>query len=98
MDPAALACGVIIGVLLLGAALAASRVFSHTGSAGLIVGSIAHVAVSIPENGIGLIALVVGSRRTTLPARCNDGRTISRGTEVVVADVRGRVAVVSPLY
>jgi hypothetical protein len=98
MDPAAMACGVIVGALLFAVAIALSRVFSRTDPAGLIVGSIAHVAVSIPENGIGLIALVVGSRRTTLPARCSDGRSISRGTEVVVADVRGRVAVVSQLY
>src|SRR5262245_55819686 len=98
MDPGAVACGVVIGALFLGAAIALSRAFSRTDSTALLVGSIAHVAVTIPSNGIGLIALVVGSRRTTLPARCNDARDIPRGTEVVVADLRGRVAVVSPLY
>ena len=98
MDPGAVACGVVIGAISFGAVIALSRVFSRTDRAALIVGSIAHVAVSIPSNGIGLIALVVGSRRTTLPARCNDARSIPRGTEVVVADVRRRVAVVSPLY
>lgn len=62
----------------------------------LIVGSLAHVAVAIPRSGVGSIALVVGSRRTTLPARCSEGRAILRGTEVVVVGRQDRVALVVP--
>jgi hypothetical protein len=64
--------------------------------AALIVGTLAHVAVAIPRRGVGAIALVVGSRRTTLPARCHQDRAIRRGTEVVVIGRRDRVALVAP--
>ena len=64
--------------------------------AALLVGSLAHVAVAIPRRGVGSIALVVGSRRTTLPARCHQDRAIARGTEVVVIGQRNRVALVAP--
>jgi hypothetical protein len=97
MNFGAIACGVAVAILLLGAGGAVYRSVSHTGASNLIVGSVAHVAVRIPENGVGLIALVIGSRRTTLPARCSEGGTIARSTEVVVVDVRGSVAVVCPL-
>jgi hypothetical protein len=63
----------------------------------LLVGSVAHVAVRIPANGVGLVALVIGSRRTTLPARCNDGGAIERGTEVVIVHVARRIALVTHL-
>jgi len=62
----------------------------------LIVGSLAHVAVPIPRRGVGSIALVVGSRRTTLPARCSQGRALARGTEVVVVGRQDSVALVAP--
>ena len=98
MDWGAAAFGVAVAALIVGAGAASYTALSRAGKAGLIVGSIAHVAVSIPENGVGIIALVVGSRRTTLPARSPNGGSIPRSTEVVVIDVRGRIAVVSPLY
>ena len=62
----------------------------------MIVGSLAHVCVAIPRRGVGSIALVIGSRRTTLPARCSEGSAIARGTEVVVIGRRDRVALVTP--
>jgi hypothetical protein len=62
----------------------------------LIFGSLAHVAVPIPRSGVGSIALVVGSRRTTLPARCAEGRALGRGTEVVVVGRQDRVVLVAP--
>ncbi len=89
--------GITVAVLLLGAGAFAYAALSRSSRANVIVGSIAHVAVRIPEQGVGLIALVVGSRRTTLPARCCDGGSIPRSTEVVVIDVRGRVALVCPI-
>ena len=64
--------------------------------AAMIVGTLAHVAVAIPRRGVGTIALVMGSRRTTLPARCHLDRAIPRGTEVVVVGRRDRVALVTP--
>lgn len=64
--------------------------------AALIVGSLAHVSVAIPRRGVGSIALVIGSRRTTLPARCSEDSAIARGTEVVVIGRRDRVALVTP--
>ncbi|HVJ22095.1 MAG TPA: hypothetical protein VM686_42105 [Polyangiaceae bacterium] len=64
--------------------------------AAMVVGTLAHVAVAIPRRGVGSIALVMGSRRTTLPARCHQDRAIARGTEVVVIGQRGRVVLVTP--
>jgi hypothetical protein len=61
------------------------------------VGTVAHVTVAIPRRGVGSIALVMGSRRTTLPARCSEDRAIARGTEVVVIGRRDRVALVARL-
>ena len=62
----------------------------------LIVGSLAHVSLAIPRRGVGAIALVVGSRRTTLPARCSEDRPLRRGIEVVVVGRQSRVVLVAP--
>jgi hypothetical protein len=97
MDIGATPCGVIGAVALLAVGAFLHRALSRSGPTSMIVGSVAHVAVRIPEHGVGLIALVVGSRRTTLPARCADGGGIPRSTEVVVVDMRARVALVSPI-
>jgi hypothetical protein len=97
MDFGATLVGAALAAVLIGAAAAARAAWSRASENTLIVGSIAHVAVAIPQNGVGLIALVVGSRRTTLPARHHGGQTVPRGTEVAIVDMRGRVAVVSPI-
>jgi len=71
------------------------RTRAHRGSA---IGSVAHVTIAIPQRGVGAIALVVGSRRTTLPARSDHGQALALGTEVVVLELHRRVAVVTPLH
>ncbi len=98
MDFGATTYGAVLALLLLGTGAAAYAAFVREGKTGLIVGAIAHVAVAIPDGGVGLIALVVGSRRTTLPARSWEGRGIPRSTEVVVIDMQGRIALVSPIH
>jgi len=74
------------------AALFRARAHRHS-----VIGSVAHVAIAIPQQGVGAIALVVGSRRTTLPARSDQGQALARGTEVVVLEQHRRVTVVTPL-
>ncbi len=87
---------VVVAVVMMAAAGAGLAVRRVTATS-LLVGSVAHVAVSIPAHGVGLVALVVGSRRTTLPARSSDASPIARNTEVAIVDMRGRVAVVCAL-
>ncbi|HVW28707.1 MAG TPA: hypothetical protein VHC69_25250 [Polyangiaceae bacterium] len=98
MDFGATLIGAAATAGLIGAGAFAHATWSRANRTTLIVGSIAHVAVTIPENGVGLIALVVGSRRTTLPARHHDGHAVPRGTEVAIVEMSGRVAVVAPIY
>ena len=97
MDFGATLIGATVTAGLIGAGVVAHAAWSRANGSTLIVGSVAHVALTIPENGVGLIALVVGSRRTTLPARHHDGHAVPRGTEVAIVEMRGRVAVVTPL-
>ncbi len=96
-ETGALAFGVAASVVTLGAA-AIALALRRANVANVLVGSVAHVAVSIPANGVGLIALVVGSRRTTLPARSSDASLIVKNTEVAIIDIRGRIAVVCALH
>lgn len=98
MDFGATLIGAAVTAGLIGAGAFAHATWSHANGTTLIVGSIAHVAVAIPANGVGLIALVVGSRRTTLPARHHDGHAVPHGTEVAIVEMSGRVAVVTPIY
>lgn len=87
----------LIALTLLTVGIVLGRRLKAHDSSSVLVGSIAHVTIAIPRHGVGLIALVVGSRRTTLPARSSDGLALERGTEVVIVDLARRVAVVSPL-
>jgi hypothetical protein len=87
----------LIALALLTLGLALGHRLRRESTSSVLLGSIARVTISVPRNGMGLIALVVGSRRTTLPARSSDGLSLERGTEVVIVEVARRVAVVSPL-
>lgn len=61
-----------------------------------LVGQIAEVTVPISEKGVGKIALVAQRARVTYPARSSRGTAIERGTLVVIDQMIGTQALVSP--
>jgi hypothetical protein len=60
-----------------------------------VVGSVAHVCLSIPGEGVGAIAYYSEGKRHTMPA-CS-AVPLELGTKVVVLDLKRRVAVVEAL-
>jgi hypothetical protein len=61
-----------------------------------LVGLTAEVIAPIPENGIGEIAVVAQGSRVTYPARSSQGTGINRGALVVIDQMLGTQALVSP--
>ena len=61
-----------------------------------LVGQTAEVTVPISEKGVGEIALVAQRARVTYPARSSRGTAIERGTLVVIDQMMGTQALVSP--
>jgi len=58
------------------------------------IGKLATVTVSIPNNGLGVVAYVVGGQRLTLPARHVVAEPVASGAEVVIVDLEQNVAIV----
>jgi len=54
------------------------------------------VIAPIPEDGVGEIAVVAQGSRVTYPARSSQGTAIKRGTLVVIDQMLGTQALVSP--
>jgi len=63
---------------------------------GRLVGLTAEVVVPISEQGTGEIAVVAQGSRVTFPARSSHGAAIQRGTLVVIDQMLGTEARVSP--
>ncbi|MGE0707110.1 MAG: hypothetical protein AB7N76_34860 [Planctomycetota bacterium] len=61
---------------------------------GLRQGTTGHVSVAIPPAGVGAIAFVSAGKRTTRPARAQDGAALARGVPVHVVAVERSTAVV----
>jgi hypothetical protein len=61
-----------------------------------LAGLTAEVIAPIPEDGIGEIAVVAQGSRVTYPARSSRGAAIKRGTLVVIDQMLGTQALVSP--
>jgi membrane protein implicated in regulation of membrane protease activity len=61
-----------------------------------LVGLTAEVVAPISEDGVGEIALVAQGSRVTYPARSSQGIAIRRGTLVVIDQMLGSQALVSP--
>lgn len=62
-----------------------------------LIGSVARVSLEIPAGGTGRIAIERAGRRTTMPARCQDGRALSRGTRAFVVGLDSGSALVEEL-
>ncbi|HEY9765668.1 MAG TPA: hypothetical protein V6C82_04860 [Chroococcales cyanobacterium] len=62
-----------------------------------LAGRIAHVTVSIPENGVGEIVLSLAGSRRSEAASSTDGRAIPHGADVAITDYRHGVAIVHPM-
>lgn len=62
-----------------------------------IAGTIAVVAIAIPEGGVGRITHAARGAFARLPARAAHGGAIATGTPVVVVDLARGVATVEPL-
>jgi hypothetical protein len=63
---------------------------------GGLVGLVAEVIAPISEGSVGEIALVAQGSRVTYPARSSQGIAIKRGTLVVIDQMLGAQALVSP--
>ena len=61
-----------------------------------LVGLTAEVVAPIPEDGIGEIAVIAQGSRVTYPARSSQGNAIKRGSLVVIDQMLGTQALVSP--
>jgi hypothetical protein len=61
-----------------------------------LAGLTAEVIAPISEGGIGEIAMVAQGSRVTYPARSSQGTAIKRGTLVVIDQMLGTQALVSP--
>jgi membrane protein implicated in regulation of membrane protease activity len=61
-----------------------------------LVGLTAEVIAPIHEGGVGEIAVVAQGSRVTYPARSSQGTAIKRGTLVVIDQMLGTQALVSP--
>ena len=61
-----------------------------------LVGLTAEVTAPIPEDGVGEIAVIAQGSRVTYPARSSHGTPIKRGTLVVIDQMLGTQALVSP--
>lgn len=59
-----------------------------------LIGTVGRICLSVPEQGVGTVAYVIDGQRRSMPARGADGRGLVVGTEVMVTDVRNRVAFV----
>lgn len=71
-------------------AIAKMRVSSNF-SEQQIIGKIAQVSISIPEDKMGEIVYLVGKGRQTAPARTKPGTKLSKDSEVIITDVRDGV-------
>jgi membrane protein implicated in regulation of membrane protease activity len=61
-----------------------------------LVGLTAEVTAPIPEDGVGEIAVIAQGSRVTYPARSSHRTPIKRGTLVVIDQMLGTQALVSP--
>lgn len=73
-----------------------SQQASSTISSSDLVGQTAQVIVGIPRDGFGQIRCVVGESAVEKVARSKDGDPIPYNTTVIIEDVTGESAVVSP--
>lgn len=91
----------VAGVLLVVAAVALfTRIFGGEAEAmtgQTLVGSLAQVSLTIPENGVGAIAYIAEGKRHTLPARSSQGISLETHTRVLILDLRSGTALVDPL-
>ena len=62
-----------------------------------IAGAVGVVVVTIPEGGVGAIALVLGGKRLTIPARADGGGELAAGVEVAVVEIEGTMVTVAAL-
>jgi membrane protein implicated in regulation of membrane protease activity len=86
---------VLGGLLVAGTLLVFLRyVFGHTQSSSeshvaQLIGAEANVITSIPENGVGEIAYVVGGTRYSAPARTEKGTALANGKTVTITRIVG---------
>ena len=62
-----------------------------------IAGVVGHVALAIPDGGVGTVAYHSDGRRATAPARSSNSLALASGTRVLVMDIANGVAVVEAL-
>ncbi len=61
-----------------------------------LVGRIGEVVIPVPENGCGEVLIRIGAGNTNQIAASLDGKVLSMGTRIVVAEVKDHVLYVFP--
>jgi membrane protein implicated in regulation of membrane protease activity len=61
------------------------------------LGKIGHVAIAIPEEGVGAIAYMAEGKRVSIPARARNGHPLDQRAAVMIVDMLGHTAVVEEL-
>ncbi|MGV3614689.1 MAG: hypothetical protein ACO1SV_05060 [Fimbriimonas sp.] len=61
---------------------------------GTLVGTVCHVCLAIPSDGVGAVAYHAEGKRHTMAARTVDGHGLSSQTQVLISDLRAGVALV----
>jgi membrane protein implicated in regulation of membrane protease activity len=61
------------------------------------LGKIGHVAIPIPEDGVGSVAYMTEGKRISIPARARNGHALDRQAAIMIVDMLGHTAVVEEL-
>lgn len=61
------------------------------------LGKIGHIAIAIPEDGVGAVAYMTEGKRISIPARARNGHALDQRAAVMIVDMLGHTAVVEEL-
>jgi|GEM_PF-6044376 len=61
---------------------------------GTLVGTVCHVCLAIPSDGVGAVAYHAEGKRHTMPARASQGHALPSQCRVLISDLRAGVALV----
>jgi hypothetical protein len=93
--------GIAAAIILIVAALSAlAHLFSGQAKqmeGSSLIGAVCRVSLSIPKEGVGSVAYIADGKRHVISARSSSGHELSKGSRVLVTDLRNRVAIVEEL-
>jgi len=88
--PISLACGLFAGFLLYRLVILPLVRLQHTSTHDKqsLIGSVAKVALAIPQGGYGKIKYTVNGSFVTSPAKTEDGSSVAKDTDVVITSIK----------